>query len=89
MKPKEDRLLLLNHANAVYASRQRKTRKFVTIQHMTPTLPLGHEPFGPERKAEGLETEWRFGVIHERNVVLSMEMSFFDSVPGPDLAHTA
>ena len=56
---------------------------------MTPMLPLGHEPFGPELKAEGLEAEWRFRVIHEKNALLSMETSFFDSVPGPDLAHTA
>jgi hypothetical protein len=39
---------------------------------MTPALPLGHEPFGPE-----LEAEWRFRVIGERNLLLSMEMSFF------------
>jgi hypothetical protein len=31
----------------------------------------------------------RFRVIHERNAPVSMEISFFDSVPGPDLAHTA
>ena len=24
---------------------------------MTPRLPLGHEPFGPELKAEGLKAE--------------------------------
>jgi len=29
----------------------------------------------------------RFRVIHERNGMVNMEMSFFDSVPGPDLAH--
>jgi hypothetical protein len=34
---------------------------------MTPALPLGHE----------LEAEWRFRVIGERNLLLSMEMSFF------------
>ena len=39
---------------------------------MTPALPLGHEPFGPE-----LEAEWRFRVIGERNLLRSMEMSFF------------
>ena len=56
---------------------------------MTPTLFLGHEPFGRELRVERLEAEWRFRVIHERNALVSMEMSFFDSVPGPDLAHTA
>ena len=42
---------------------------------MTPTLPLGHE----------LEAEWRFRVIHERNAMKSMEMSFFalPSIQGP------
>jgi hypothetical protein len=34
---------------------------------MTPTLPIGHE----------LEVEWRCRVIHERNALESMEMSFF------------
>ena len=34
---------------------------------MTPALPLGYE----------LEAEWRFRVIGERNLLLSMEMSFF------------
>jgi len=38
---------------------------------MTPALPLGHEPFGPE-----IEAEWRFRVIGERNLLPSMEMSF-------------
>ena len=52
-------------------------------------LPLGHEPLGHELEAEWLEAEWRFRVMHERNGVASMEISFFDSVPGPDLAHTA
>jgi hypothetical protein len=33
---------------------------------MTPALPLGPE----------LEAEWRFRVIGERNLLLSMEMSF-------------
>jgi len=36
---------------------------------MIPALPLGHEPFGPELKAKGLEAEWRFRVIHERSVM--------------------
>jgi len=31
---------------------------------MTPTLPLGLEPLGLE-----LEAEWRFRVIHERNLL--------------------
>jgi len=31
---------------------------------MTPTLPLGHEPLGLE-----LGAEWRFRVIHERNLL--------------------
>jgi hypothetical protein len=35
-------------------------------------VPLRHEPFGSDLKAE-----WRFGVIHERNFTLSMEMPFF------------
>jgi hypothetical protein len=39
------------------------------LQQMTPALPLGHEPFGPELKAEGLEAEWHFRVIYERNVM--------------------
>ena len=39
---------------------------------MTPVLPLGHEPLGHE-----LEAEWHFRVIHERNGMVSMEMSFF------------
>jgi hypothetical protein len=58
---------------------------------MTPTLPLGHEPFGPELEAEGVEAEWRIRVIHERNYRVSMGMSFFVSCPirnapaGPDL----
>jgi hypothetical protein len=43
---------------------------------MIPRLPLGHDPFGPELKAEGLEAEWRFRVIYEGNYPLSMEMSF-------------
>ena len=47
---------------------------------MTPTLPLGHEPFGRELRVERLEAEWRFRVIHERNAPVSIEMSFFDSV---------
>jgi len=34
---------------------------------MTLPLPLGHE----------LEAEWRFRVIGERNLLRSMEMSFF------------
>jgi len=38
---------------------------------MTPALPLGHE----------LEAEWRFRVIGERNCTMSMEMSFFASLP--------
>jgi hypothetical protein len=46
---------------------------------MIAALPLGHE----------LEAEWRFRVIPERNALVSMEMSFFDSVPGPDLADMA
>jgi len=48
---------------------------------MTPAPPLGHEPFGPELKAERLEAEWRSRVIGERNLFLSMEMSFFISCP--------
>jgi len=42
---------------------------------MAPTLPLGHE----------LEAEWRFTVIHERNAMKSMGMSFFalPSIQGP------
>ena len=63
-------------------------------RHARGPEPLGPESFDPELtteglKAEGLEVEWRFRVIHERNALLSMEMSFFDSVPGPDLAHKA
>jgi hypothetical protein len=54
-----------------------------------PALRLCHEPFGPELKVERLETEWRFSVIFIRNAVVSMEISFFDFVPGLDLAHTA
>jgi len=46
---------------------------------MTPTLPLGHEPFGRELRVERLEAEWRFRVMHERNTIKNMEMSFFDS----------
>ena len=34
---------------------------------MSPSLPLCHE----------LEAEWRFRIIDERNLLLSMEMSFF------------
>ena len=41
---------------------------------MSPTLPLGHEPFGPELKAEGLKAEWCFRVIHERNVLASISI---------------
>ncbi len=37
-------------------------------QHMTLALPLGHEPFGSELKAELLKAEWRFRIIHKRNV---------------------
>jgi len=47
---------------------------------MIPTLPLGHEPFGRELRVERLEAEWRSRVIHERNAMKSMGMSFFDSV---------
>jgi len=41
---------------------------------MTPVLPLGHEPLGHELwaerlEAERLEAEWRFRVIHERNLI--------------------
>jgi len=41
---------------------------------MTPTLPLGHEPLGLELGAERLGAErlgaeWRFRVIHERNLL--------------------
>jgi len=36
---------------------------------MTPTLPLGLEPLGLELWAERLEAEWRFRVIHERNLL--------------------
>jgi len=41
---------------------------------MTPTLPLGHEPLGLEPLglelwAERLDAEWRFRVIHERNLL--------------------
>jgi len=36
---------------------------------MTPTLPLGHEPLGLELGAEWLGAEWRFRVIHERNLL--------------------
>ena len=48
---------------------------------MTPALPLGHEQIGLEFGAERLEAEWRFRVIGERNVELSMEMSFFVVCP--------
>ena len=47
---------------------------------MTSTLPLGHEPFGRELRVERLEAEWRFRVILEIKALMSMEMSFFDSV---------
>ena len=56
---------------------------------MTPTLPFGHEPFGRELRVERLEAEWRFRGIPETKAAVSMEMSFFDSVPGPDLVDTA
>jgi hypothetical protein len=36
---------------------------------MIPALPIGHESFGPELNAEGLEAEWHFRVIHGRNVM--------------------
>jgi len=42
-------------------------------QHLTPTLPLGHEPVG-SRQVERLKTEWRFTVIHERNFKPSAEL---------------
>jgi hypothetical protein len=53
-----------------------KTEKIVTFWHMTPTLPLGHEPV-ESLQVERLEAEWRFRVIHERNSLLSIEVSFF------------
>lgn len=40
-------------------------------QQMTLAIPLGHEPFGSELKAE-----WRFKITHERNVTLNMEVPF-------------
>jgi len=49
---------------------------YIDFSHMTPTLPLGHEPFGRELRVERLEAEWRCTVIHERNAMKSIEMSF-------------
>jgi len=46
----------------------------VTTQHMTPALPLGHEPLGLELGAERLEAEWHFGGIHGRNSHVSFFM---------------
>jgi len=58
---------------------------------MTPTLPLGHEPFGSESldleleterlkaellKVELLKVEWRLRVIDQNNSLLSIKMSF-------------
>jgi len=43
---------------------------------MTTAFPLGHEPLGLELEAEG-----RFRVHYERNVSLSIEMSFFGLCP--------
>jgi len=40
---------------------------FVTIQQMTPALPLGHEPV-ESLQVERLKAEWRFRVIYERNL---------------------
>jgi len=36
---------------------------------MTPVLPLGHELWAERLEAERLEAEWRFRVIHERNLI--------------------
>ena len=49
--------------------RNGEANRVEALQQMTPALHLGHEPFGPELKAEGLEAEWRFRVIHVRNVM--------------------
>ena len=49
--------------------RNAETNRVDALQQMTPALPLGHEPFGPELKAEGLKAEGHFRAIHLRNVM--------------------
>ena len=52
---------------------------------VNPVKAIVH-PCGP---LESMHPALHFRVIHQRNGMVSMEISFFDSVPGPDLAHTA